>query len=169
MDTGICVASFLLLSLLLACPVALSSGFCPQQGASLHSASGPPMQLTSFISCFCHCRQQQGVRVPRWPWESFSALSSSNLRSFWGVFKHCFISHVPQGISAWVLERRKSGFMWICVSRGKLIPELQKRNPQIGSFASAFCHGISLVPACSGSKVSSGVSPPTRCLFLKTL
>lgn len=165
MDTGICMASFLLLSLLLACPVALSSGFCLQPGASLHNASEPPVQFTSFVSCFYNCRQQQAVRVPRWPWESFSALSGSNLKSFWGIFKHCFISRVPQGISAWALEWRRSGFMWICVSRGKLIPELQKRNPQTGSFASSFCCGISLVPACSGSKVPRGVSPPLDAYF----
>lgn len=53
MDDGIWVASFLLLSLLLACPVALSSGFCPQSGPSLCGASVSPAQATLllFVSC----------------------------------------------------------------------------------------------------------------------
>lgn len=91
----------------------------------------------SFANCFCKGSQQWAVRAPQSPQESFPALSSDNLKSFWGILKHCFVvkklsflsSEYTQLLRVYLHELWNGRNLVFYRSQGqKLISELHKRK-----------------------------------------
>lgn len=135
--------------------------------------------LVSFAGCLCRGSQQWAVRAPQTPQESFPALPSGNLKSFWGIFKHCFVvkklsflsSEYTQLLKVYLHELwNRRNLVFYRSQEQKLISEFHKRkNLQNVSFASTVCRGILMVPVVLLSKVPSGVSPPTWVLTFEVL